>query len=97
MKRIRATLDDGVELATRRMSEVRSELVLQNREFRHCIVRNRDQRAGHGFVIVVHTLDGEVVISGTLATDARTSACADSAAGGDASAQERSTQNATCN
>src|ERR1700719_1303261 len=97
MKQIRTALDDGVELPTGRMSEVRSELVLQNREFRHCIVRNRDQRAGNGFVIVVDTLDGEVVISGTLATDAGTGACADSTASCDPCAQERKIQNAACN
>ena len=69
MKRVGAALDDGVELAAGRMTELSAELILQKREALHCVVRYDDEISGDRLVIVVDTFDREVVVVRPLAAN----------------------------
>ena len=61
-------LHDGVKLPAGGMAEFGVVVVLENREFSGGVGRNIHKRSRHRFVIVVNTLDHEIVIHGTLTT-----------------------------
>src|SRR5277367_2706784 len=90
---IRSALHYRVELSARRVPEFWRKLILQQREFRHRIVGNRYQGPSDALVVVVHALDGEVVVARTLSTDRRTAAYANASARANTSAEERQVQN----
>ena len=58
-----------IELAAGGVSELRAELILQHGEVLHGVVWNGDVGAGHALVVVIDTLNHEVVVSRTLSTD----------------------------
>ena len=53
------------------MPEFRTELVLQNGKIGDRICGHIYQGAGHTFVVVVHTFNGEVVVAGTFTAEGR--------------------------
>ncbi len=77
MKLVCAALHHLVELAARRVAEVRAELILQEGEFGNGIVGNEHQWARDAAAVVVDAFDGEVIIARALAPDAGTGAYAD--------------------
>ncbi len=87
--RIRSAFDDLIELSPGGMAEIRRELVLEKGEFCHRIVWHVNERAGDGFVVIVHALNREVVVPRTLATNRGAGSCADTAAARHSGRQER--------
>ena len=69
MEGVGAALHGEVELAAGGVTELRTELVLQQREVRYGVGWNIDERTGHALIVVIHTLDGEVIVAGPLAAD----------------------------
>src|SRR5262249_25920415 len=57
-----------VELPARGMPELRAELVLQHRKFRHGVIGHRPCRTRHILTVVIDALDREVVVARPLAT-----------------------------
>ena len=68
VERVGPAPDGGVELTAGGVTKLGVVLVRQEREVLHGIVGNRNQVASHGFVVVVDTFDGEVVVVGPLAS-----------------------------
>ena len=71
MKSVGAAVYYDVELPTRRMPELRGELVLQEGEIADRIGGNVDERSGDALIVIVDPFDGEVVVAGTLPADRR--------------------------
>src|SRR5690349_24555185 len=94
MKGVRSALYHGVELSSRRMAKLRRELVLQQRKFRNRVIRNKNQRTGHGLVVIVYPSEHEAVVARTLPADRWSRACPDAAAGWHGGTQQRKFQNA---
>ena len=92
MKLVGSADNHGVELRSRRVSELRAELILQNRQVLDRVVGNGDQRTCNRPIVVVHSFDAEVVIPGTLSAYRRAGAGAESAARGDSRIQQRKIQ-----
>ena len=83
-----AALHDLIELPARGMAIFRRELVCQQREFFHRIIRDDRKRTGHGLAIVVDSLDGEVVVARALSADGRAAAHTHRAAGRNAGTEQ---------
>ena len=92
--RVGAALDDGIELASRRVTEFGAELVLEKRETLDGVIGDNDQISGHRFVVVIHALNREVVVIGPLAADRRAGAEAQRTRLGNAGAEQRKIQHA---
>src|SRR6202035_4054492 len=71
---IGAALYGGAELSARRVAEVRIELILNQRKVLHGFWWNRDEGAGNSLVVVIHSLDHEVVVTRPLSPDGWTHA-----------------------
>src|SRR5438105_5003072 len=91
---VRPASYDGVELASGGMAEFGAELVLQQRELRGSFGRNVYQRTGDGLIVVIHSLDHEVVVHRTLAADRGSSPLTHAAVARDTRAQQRQVQGA---
>ncbi|MYC67922.1 MAG: hypothetical protein F4X12_16465 [Acidobacteriia bacterium] len=78
--------DHRVELASGGAAEFRAVLVLQQREFRHRLVRHVHDAPRDALVVVVDALDHEVVVARPLAANRGAFAQARAAAGSDARA-----------
>src|SRR5207249_7614712 len=74
---IRSTFYNGIELPSRGMTELRRELILQERELSDRLIRNIDEWTSHSLVIVIHAFNVKVVIHRTLAANRRTCALSD--------------------
>src|SRR5437660_143206 len=94
MPAVRSADHNGIELATIRVSELRTELVLQNREVLHRIVRHVGKRAGDTFIVVVRAFNHEVVITGALPSDTGASTSSQTTRATYASLQQGKVQNA---
>ena len=89
-----AALHDLIELPARGMAIFRRELVCQQREFFHRIIRDDRKRTGHGLAIVVDSFDGEVVVARALSADGGAAAHTHRAAGRNAGTQQREVDHA---
>src|SRR5205085_10180792 len=92
---IRSALHNGVELTARGMPKFRRKLVLQHGKFSNRIVGHFHQGAGNACVVVVHALDGEIVIARSLSPHRGTRPHSDSATGRNSGSKQRKIQNAT--
>ena len=95
MELIRSALHNGVELTARGMPKFRRKLVLQHGKFSNRIVGHFHQGAGNACVVVVHALDGEIVIARSLSPHRGTRPHSDSATGRNSGSKQRKIQNAT--
>src|ERR1700722_16511072 len=69
METISSTLDRRIELTAGGMAELGVELIGDEGEVRHRIVRNGDQGSGHGLVVIVHAFHRKVIVARTLPAD----------------------------
>src|SRR5947209_12572052 len=73
VKLVRSTLDGLVELAAGGVAELGRELVLQHGEIVYRIVGNRHQRTSDRLVVVIHSLDGKIIVARSLTGNGRSS------------------------
>src|SRR3989442_15548773 len=72
MKLIRTRLGDHVKLAGCGVTELRVKLIGQEVELRYGILNHRLGVACHIHTVVVYTINGEAVVTGTITTDGAT-------------------------
>ena len=75
------------------MTELSIELIGQNREVLHRIVRYRNQGSSYNFVVVVDAFHCEVVVARPLAANGGADSKSHGARVGDSGTQEREIQN----
>src|SRR6478752_4543962 len=97
MKGVGARLDRLVELATRGVSKLWRELILQHSELIDCVIGHLEQRPGDTLVVVVDALHCEVVIAWPLSGNRRSGSQPHAAAGSNTSVEQRQIDHAASN
>ncbi len=86
--------DQGVELTAGGVAVLRGVDILEKDELGGCVIGNVEEGTGDALGVVVDSVDGEVVVAGTLAADGGAGACSEAARAGDAGGEERKIENA---
>jgi hypothetical protein len=86
---IRAALDHGVKLTAGGVAELGAELILQQGEALHRVIRDHNEISRDRLVVVVHAFHREVIVVGTLAAHGWAGTCPQRARLGNAGTQKR--------